>query len=732
MNQFQWLSDLINKRKIFGIIFLGIIFLVLFPSVTHGSGENWLGDWNFRKSHTISQADDAGVDYQITITVDFGDGVDSANFVYVNGKCETDFVDIRFTEDDGEIELDYWMESKTDSDSAIFWVEITDDLDAGNAIIFIYYGNDEVSSVSDGEATFLFFDGFAEWDSDKWDTTYHTGSRSISDGILTLATTSTLEMYTSNTSFGLGVIAESNLNFYSSDGTSYTVYGFVGGTTYCARIGEWSGAGWGAALQWNTLLVNPYTHGSLGAGGLAEYYVFGSARITGEAQFYVDRVSAVDRDVNWVGEPDNVVQIYAGSGSTLKVDWVLCRNFVVPEPAHSTWGEEEEIVVVFPVNTQLSITDMDDSNNIYAQISGGYTLSYQGNHPDGYLLISYVLVNITQGATVRACFKYLNSTNTFSLEAGSSEFTLNSGGCSASRSGIWMNLTISFFVQWDATEESDVELKAVIVDSDGNSDSDTLQTDYCDIVTNLVVSGFTCDDDRGNLEQTITFSGTVYYANNPASSTATTFQPPDAEYTSISIYDSGDNNKGTDSSIVSGAFSVMILNAPSTVGIETYNTFINMVDADYTDAEETSPTDTFITDRIQLLTLSSNDTALYVGEYAEIRVTAQLDYDDSAVGSGDSIIVEGLALSWDAGDSRFEGSETSAVELSKTYNEGSGSEATFGITSFDMNSLSVLVEWFETVGEVDVTDPGDIGEMIVASFIFIGVVLLILIISRRK
>lgn len=480
---------------------------------------------------------------------------------------------------------------------------------------------------------------------------------------------------------------------------------------------------------------------------------------------------------------------------------------------------------IAPVNDSCTITDMDDSDNLYAQISGGYSIDYDGHDDDGYVDIDYVLVNITQAATVRVSFKYTNSTNTFSIIDGSSEFTLD-GSSSASRAGTNINLTIVFHVQWDATEESDVELKAVIADDEPSSDTDTMQTDYADVVTNLVVSGFSCDDDRGNLEQTITFTGTVYYANNPASSTATTFYPPDIEFTAVHIYDSGDNDKGNDNTVVNGAFSVSF-SASASVSIETYNPYIDMADADYSDAEE-SPTDTFISDRIvayweqlddnrvntdsniewrikavldyddhtlgsedgitsswgalnwdagntwfeishsesnvntytitltvgseathtitsfsenitessgiydriKILTLVADPTDPVIENYAKINATAELEYDHHALGSEDTLTIESLFLPWDSEVSEFNGKEKKDTPQSKTYNEGVGNEATYGITVVNMDGKNVTVTWGEA--DEDFTDPADIAVALVASLIFIPLLILIIFAARRK
>ena len=101
----------------------------------------WLTGWSYRKSHVINPASGAGTNYPIRITVHYGSGTDSDVHVYLNGKCRTDFGDIRFTRSDGTTLLDYWMESKVDSDNAVFWVEVADDLSTNPVAIYLYYGN---------------------------------------------------------------------------------------------------------------------------------------------------------------------------------------------------------------------------------------------------------------------------------------------------------------------------------------------------------------------------------------------------------------------------------------------------------------------------------------------------------------------------------------------------------------------------------------------------------------
>jgi hypothetical protein len=71
-----------------------------------------------------------------------------------------DFGDVRFTDNDEQTLLDYWIEEKTLGSYAVFWVEVQDDLSSSNAEIYVYYGNNYAPTTSDGSATFVEYEDF--------------------------------------------------------------------------------------------------------------------------------------------------------------------------------------------------------------------------------------------------------------------------------------------------------------------------------------------------------------------------------------------------------------------------------------------------------------------------------------------------------------------------------------------------------------------------------------------
>jgi hypothetical protein len=147
------------------VIITSIAFFVAFiqpaPSASVGTQtQNWLSGWNYRKSHTIAGSPGAGADYQIKIIAHYQKGADLGSDVYLDSKCQTNFNDVRFTDDNSVTLFDYWLETKTDGNYAFFWVKVNANLDY-NQTIYIYYGNSTVSSASNIDKTFPFADDFS-------------------------------------------------------------------------------------------------------------------------------------------------------------------------------------------------------------------------------------------------------------------------------------------------------------------------------------------------------------------------------------------------------------------------------------------------------------------------------------------------------------------------------------------------------------------------------------------
>jgi hypothetical protein len=94
---------------------------------------------------------------------------------------------------------------------------------------------------------------------------------------------------------------------------------------------------------------------------------------------------------------------------------------------------------------------------------------------------------------------------------------------------------------------------------------------------------------------------------------------------------------------------------------------------------------------VQLTTVDINH--LNVGSTAEIQVKLWLEFDHTFLGVGDSVILNGTAMTWDAGNSQF----TLDVAFTSvgiwTFFVNSSVETNFGISELDLNSSSIDVIW---------------------------------------
>ncbi|MEW6217991.1 MAG: DUF2341 domain-containing protein [Thermodesulfobacteriota bacterium] len=119
------------------------------PGKTNFSNDN-TGKWSKRQSVTIANW---VASYVMRITVPFQEGMSA------------DFADLRFYDATAQVELPYWIESKTDGVSAEVWIKT-----GANDATYLYFGNNRATSSSDGDAVFDFFDDFRGpvIDSSKW------------------------------------------------------------------------------------------------------------------------------------------------------------------------------------------------------------------------------------------------------------------------------------------------------------------------------------------------------------------------------------------------------------------------------------------------------------------------------------------------------------------------------------------------------------------------------------
>jgi len=153
----------------------------------------WLTGWQYRKQVTITGQTGAGTNYQVLLKVGESSGAAGCDFHVSEHSLDfplakNDSGDLRFTDNDGETLLNFWVEKvegTTPNRIAYCWIKVVDTLES-NANIYCYYAKSGASNVSNGDNTFQFFDDFegTTIDEDKWYIGF--GNASVASSILSL------------------------------------------------------------------------------------------------------------------------------------------------------------------------------------------------------------------------------------------------------------------------------------------------------------------------------------------------------------------------------------------------------------------------------------------------------------------------------------------------------------------------------------------------------------------
>ena len=189
---------------------------------------SWLSGWRYRRAITITeQSGSTLTDYQVKIELN------STNFDF--SKANADGSDIRFTEDDGETLLPYWIEEwDATNQQAVIWVKVPSIPVNGETTIYLYYGNPSAESESDANAVFDLFDDFEDNDISDW--TVLNGGFSASNGIV--STTGERNLMHKGIIAEKGIIIETSARA-SSDGIPGCAFAIQDvDNYYMARINE--------------------------------------------------------------------------------------------------------------------------------------------------------------------------------------------------------------------------------------------------------------------------------------------------------------------------------------------------------------------------------------------------------------------------------------------------------------------------------------------------------------
>ena len=297
-----------------------------------------LEGWNYRKSHIITHPTGGLTNYQTKIRVYRTTGTDSADTVYVGDKCLADFGDIRFTNSAGD-ELSYWMET-SNATYADFWVKL--DNITTSATFYIYYGNNWVSTTSNGNTTFDFFDDFTG-DLSKWT---NMGGTTISGGIATISATSTaIYGITSTQTFGTGYAVAANVRYAHYNTSSYLeafFSNYISDTNFVSAYTCHTG---GSAYypKYNNVTNGTLNGVAMSGVSAGNYLRHECKKMTTSAIWSVNYESEVTNSSQYVSTAGAVRFVAYGSGSSISIDWIYVRKYNAIDIIHSSWGFEQDL-----------------------------------------------------------------------------------------------------------------------------------------------------------------------------------------------------------------------------------------------------------------------------------------------------------------------------------------------------------------------------------------------------
>ena len=104
------------KLRFQSVVFVvALVCLSVLPAMsgTASASSWWNSAWSRRAPVVITETSGSALtDYQVKVVVAY------------DSDMKSDFSDVRFADNTGATELSYWLESKTDSSTATFWVKV--------------------------------------------------------------------------------------------------------------------------------------------------------------------------------------------------------------------------------------------------------------------------------------------------------------------------------------------------------------------------------------------------------------------------------------------------------------------------------------------------------------------------------------------------------------------------------------------------------------------------------
>jgi len=334
-------------------------------------------NYNYYKILTIPPHDEALTDFQVKVELD--------NTSFDFSHAESDGKDIKFTAADGVTELPHWKEEyDAENETATIWVLIPSISDSEDTVFQMWYGNASAVDSSNGNNTFIAFEGFNN--TDGWSAAYGDVSQlSCENGIGTLDVTTgydgtrkdILLLKSLGSTVNRNVIVESKL-------TPINIVDWIGLGLFTNAIngngyiwGHWGWAGTKASIE----TYNGYTTGtklpeiSQTIGSVGNDYRQKVIIKSGTLEFFdIDGITSIGILTQSTYTSFDYLALRGNMGSIHDRDWVLIRKYATTEPTVSI-GSEIEMEPPIIIFESSNLYSSNSTYIAYAEITDVESIS---------------------------------------------------------------------------------------------------------------------------------------------------------------------------------------------------------------------------------------------------------------------------------------------------------------------------------------------------------------------
>jgi hypothetical protein len=311
-----------------------------------------------------------------------------------------------------------------------------------------------------------------------------------------------------------------------------------------------------------------------------------------------------------------------------------------------------------------------------------YKFVHQCSDAEGVTDITYAEIRLDYSGknVILRVTRNAGDTWTFSEQSDpSNHVTLNVAACTHSTSGTQKTFNYYVTINWawgDSTET--MAIQTYVIDSIGLPDTDNYANVF-GVEAHITVSSLVVDDYVVNPSQTLTMTGIWYYDG-------TVITPPDGDY-QIKIYLSAVQKGSTDTTLVSGAFSINDVTAPTILAQYSYT-----VEAIY--MTSAGSFNTVTVDRIKVIDYDATFRKSGSHVYLDVYVTLEYEYN-----SGVKVTTGTITINTHACSNEGSGVYKYIADCLVDYTTGvdfdtvAGSESTYGLNTVNQNGLELTLTW---------------------------------------